>query len=76
MLLTNLTSNSLFHSVRIFRESSRIKIIQKQLMCKNFPEIDAYFCHHKTEAGFEPLNPEGARQSYAPYQLPLGHGSS
>jgi len=36
----------------------------------NFPEINTYLCH-QTEAGFEPLNPAGARQSYAPYQLPL-----
>ena len=45
-------------------------------MCKNFPEINTYLCHHQTEAGFESLDPAGARQSYAPYQLPLGHGSS
>jgi len=41
-------------------------------MCKKIPEINTYLCHHQTEAGFDPLNPAGARQSYAPYQLPLG----
>ena len=31
--IKNLTSNSLFHPVGIFRESSRIKINLNQLMC-------------------------------------------
>jgi len=45
-------------------------------MCKNFPQLNTYLCHHQTEARFEPRNPAGAKQSYAPYQLPPGHGSS
>jgi len=35
-----------------------------------------YLCHPQTEAAFESLNQAGAKQGYAPYQLPLGHGSS
>ena len=77
MLMTNLISNNLFHSVGDLQVDLYNKNYLKEInVQKNFVEVNVYLCYYQTNAGFKSLNQAEIKQSYSPCRLPLGHGSS